>query len=274
MMDFEVLYKGEYVDLVSPKDSPYECLHEKDNVIILPIIKNKIGIRYEYCPPYFLKDNKVRNYYTVISGGKDENSIKDTAVRELREEAGIIVKKARLYRLYEGIAFVKNTDMRSSLVLIILEDYEEEKPSGDGTDNEKKSKTIWVSKNELKDLLQKENIDSLLWFISLVVEKVFVKEKLSWKEQPTPYITNPSEVEYWDNYVDGNPWAENSTDVEDLVMNAEILLKRYTEEAPEEDLTEMKFNFYYKILPLAISYLKIKGEMNVGVLEAMLMQNL
>ena len=107
-----------------------------------------------------------------------------------------------------------------------------------------------------------------------IVIQVFVKEKLSWKEQPTPYITNPSEVEYWDNYVDGNPWAGNSTDVEDLVMNAEILLKRYTEDAPEEDILEMKFNFYYKILPLAISYLKIKGEMNVGVLEAMLMQNL
>ena len=106
------------------------------------------------------------------------------------------------------------------------------------------------------------------------LEKIFVNEKLSWKEPLTPYITNPSEVEYWDNYVDDNPWTGNSIDVEDLVMNAEILLKKYTEDAPEEDIPEMKFNFYSKILPLAISYLKIKGEMNVGVLEAMLMQNL
>jgi len=273
-MDFEVLYKGEYVDLVSPKDSPYECLHEKDNVIILPIIKNKVGIRYEYCPPYFLKDNKVRNYYTVISGGKDESNIKDTAIRELREEAGILVKKARLYRLYEGIAFVKNTDTRSSLVLIVIEDYEEEKPSGDGTNNEKKSKTIWVSKDELRDLLKKENIDSLLWFIFLVVEKVFNNEKLSWKEQEVPYITNPSEVKYWDEYIDEDPWTENSRDVEDLVITAEIILKKYMEEAPKEDIPLMKTVFYYKILPLAISYLKIKGEINPGVVDAMIMQNL
>lgn len=172
MVKFKTLYKGEYLDLISPIDTPYECLHEKDNVIILPIIKNKVGIRYEYCPPYFIKEEKERNYYTVISGGKDESNSKDTAIRELYEEAGIIVKKARLYRLYEGIAFVKSTDMRSNLLLIIIEDYEKEKPSGDGTENEEKSKTLWVTLEELKEILKKDNIDSLLWFCSHIIEKV------------------------------------------------------------------------------------------------------
>lgn len=173
MVKFKTLYKGEYVDLISPIENPYECLHEKDNVIILPVIDNKIGIRYEFCPPYFIKEKKERNYYTVMSGGKEEREdIKDTSLRELREESGIVVKKAKLYRLYENIGFVKNTDMRSSLVLLIISEYEREEARGDGTENEERSKTLWVTLEELKEILKKDNIDSLLWFCSHIIKKV------------------------------------------------------------------------------------------------------
>jgi len=273
-MEFKTLYKGDYVSLISPVDTPYECLHEKDNVIILPIIENKVGIRFEYCPPYFIKD-QIRNYYTVISGGKDEDNIKDTALRELQEEAGIIIKKAKLYRLYENIGFVKNTDMRSSLVLLLISEYEKETPEGDGTKNEEKSKTLWVTIEELKEILKKDNIDSLLWFCSHVIEKVFSSnKKMAWAEPPSPYITSPTEITYWDNYIDEDPWTDDSTTVEDLVMSADIILRRYMEDAPDGDLEEMRHNYYSKIIPLAISYLKIKGSINMGVLEAMIMQNL
>lgn len=100
--------------------------------------------------------------------------------------------------------------------------------------------------------------------------------RLSWQDQRAPYISNQSEIEYWDNYIDADPWTDDSKDVEDLVMSAEIILKKYVEneDARENDIQQMKTNFYYKVLPLAISYLKIKGKINIGVIEAMIMQNL
>ena len=173
MVKFKTLYKGEYLDLISPVNTSYEFLHEKDTVIILPVIENKVGIRYEYCPPYFIKEEKERNYYTVISGGREEGEdIKDTVVRELREEAGIVVKKGKLYRLYEDIGFMKSTDMRSSLVLLMISEYDKEEIKGDGTENEEKSRTLWFTLEELKEILKKDNIDSLLWFCSHIIEKV------------------------------------------------------------------------------------------------------
>jgi hypothetical protein len=102
------------------------------------------------------------------------------------------------------------------------------------------------------------------------------RQKLSWSEQQAPYINNQAEIDYWDNYIDEDPWTDDSKDIEDLVTCAEITLKKYveSEDTPEEDIIEMKTNFYSKVLPLAISYLKIKGSINMGVLEAMIMQNL
>ena len=173
-MELKTLYKGKFVSVVSPIGIPYESLHEEDNVIILPIINNKVGIRYEFVPPYMIKDRVgVRNYYTVISGCKDEGeTCRETAIRELREEGGVKIKKAKLYKLYENIAFVKNTDMRSSLVLLLIQDYGKVEAEGDGTKSEEKSKTIWVTKEELNQIFKKDNIDSLLWFCSFIVEKI------------------------------------------------------------------------------------------------------
>jgi 8-oxo-dGTP pyrophosphatase MutT (NUDIX family) len=173
-MKFDTLYHGKFIDLISPKEYPYECLHEKDNVIIIPIIDNKVGIRSEFCPPYFVKGKTdTTNYYTVISGGKEDNEdIKDTSIRELMEEAGIIIKEAKLYRIYEDIAFVKNTDMKASLTLLLISKYDKEEAKGDGTENEDKSKTIWVTLEELDKVLKKDNIDALLFFCSLIIKQV------------------------------------------------------------------------------------------------------
>ncbi len=100
------------------------------------------------------------------------------------------------------------------------------------------------------------------------------RQVLSWSEQRAPYINNQAEIEYWNNYIDEDPWTDDSKDVEDLVMCAEILLKKYIENENIQNIPKMKTNFYFKVLPLAISYLKIEGSINMGVLEAMIMQNL
>jgi len=243
MQKFKTLYKGKFVDLISPLKDTYECINEKDNVIILPLREGKLGIRLEYCPPYWIKDiNGEELYYTVISGGKDEKDVKETALRELKEESGVTVTKGKVYRLYENIGFVKNTDCRSSLVFVNIKEYEEEKPKGDGTINEKKSKTIWVTKKELDEILTKKNIDSLLFFCSSVMRLIWNKQYvLSWVQQTTyerfkefylanqennlftclannmnRYITNPYSDENYDQHMEFV--VENEQKIQNVIV--------------------------------------------------------
>jgi len=277
-MKFDTLWEGEFISVISPKDHPYEAILEEDTCLILPIKEGKVGIRKELCPPYLVK-NKTgeKKYYTVISGGREEGEDwRDTALRELKEEAGILVRKGKLYRLFQDIPMTKLEAKHTALILLLIEEFEKEKMEGDGTIYEDKSETLWVNLEELGKILLKPNIDSLLFFCGFILKQIMksLNSKVSWQEQKAPYINNQSEIDYWDNYIDEDPWTDDAKNVEDLVMSAEITFKKYEENAISEDRISMKTNFYYEVLPLAISYLKLKGKINMGVLEAMIMQNI
>lgn len=171
-MKHKILWKGKWVSIVSPVDYDYESLHEMNGVLIIPIIYDKkiplIGIRKEFCPPYFIKGNKPENglFYTAISGGVEEGEDPyEAAFRELKEEAGIIPTSYKITEVYKEINFVKNTDALSSCYLMKIFTYDIEKPEGDGTENEEKSKTMWVSHKKLKALLKEKNIDLLFHMI-------------------------------------------------------------------------------------------------------------
>jgi 8-oxo-dGTP pyrophosphatase MutT (NUDIX family) len=184
MLNFETLWKGKWVSVISPENAPYECLHEKDIVIVFPIITeiqefgnfkapiSKIGIRKEFCPPYMVKDNSGEQlYYTVITGklDKEGESKKDAALRELEEEAGVKFTDGDISKVFEDMPVCKSTDMRATLFVVEVDKYEKHKPEGDGTENEKKSETIWVTWNELSDILKKPNIDFLLLAVERLV---------------------------------------------------------------------------------------------------------
>ncbi len=166
MKDLEVLWKGKWVSVVSPKDAPYEAVDEKDIVLVLPIINNKLGIRLETCPPYQIKDHTGESkYYTIISGkiegGED---YKQSAFRELKEEAGVELKDSNIIVVFKDLPLCKSTDMRATCVVITSDSYDYEKSRGDGTKYEKESQTTWVSYDELFSLISThQNIDSLLF---------------------------------------------------------------------------------------------------------------
>lgn len=166
-MKYKELWKGDWVSVISPVDTPYETLHEGNTVFILPIKDNRVGIRFEFCPPYMIKDpsGDFVNYYTVISGSVEEGeSYKETAIRELKEEAGIIYKDPEFYLIYENLPVCKSTDLRASCYVVKGEEYEEVEPEGDGTESEKKSQTLWVSIEDFFNILKEQtNIDVLLF---------------------------------------------------------------------------------------------------------------
>ena len=181
--DFETLWKGKWVSVVSPKKNPYECLHENNMVFVVPILNEKIGIRYELCPSYQIKAEGDENekFYTVISGCIEEGeSPKEAALRELKEEAGIEYEDGKVYIIFENVPYVKNTDARVTLIFIQLTKYKEGIAEGDGTEYEKRSEVVWVSVQELTEIIQKheQGTDFLLYTIFNMVMSWLVAQKM------------------------------------------------------------------------------------------------
>jgi 8-oxo-dGTP pyrophosphatase MutT (NUDIX family) len=163
-MEFEVLWTGKYIKIISPKDHPYEAVLEKDGVIIFPILNGQIGIRKEFCPPYFIKDKSGdKLYYTVISGQIDEGEdTSSTVMKELKEEAGISLHDFRILWSKENIPVAKITASRTNIVILEIIDYEPTAITGDGTEYEAASKTLWVTEQELEEIVKLSNTDLLL----------------------------------------------------------------------------------------------------------------
>lgn len=161
------LWKGKYGSIAHLPKYPYEAFHEPDTVMIFPIKQNgKIGIRKELCPAYLIKDTNEedRLFYTVITGKVENNeNLLHTAYRELREETGIKIKDAKILFEKKQIPVCKSMSMRNTLFILLLKEYETESPTGDGSVYEEKSESIWVTINELKQIINdNDNIDHLL----------------------------------------------------------------------------------------------------------------
>lgn len=171
--DIETLWEGDYVSVISPKDNPYEALHEKDGVHVLPLNIDtlEVYIRSEVCPPYSVKesDSSIEEYFTVISGGIEEGEQPiDAALREVEEEAGLVMLKDPLMipLTPQGIPFMKGTTQRVSTYLMLFdaENVKEIEPEGDGTEYEARSLTFPVGfeNGDIEEILKEPNCDYLL----------------------------------------------------------------------------------------------------------------
>jgi len=163
-MDFEVLWTGKYIKIISPKDHPYEAVLEKDGVIMFPILNGEIGIRKEFCPPYFIKDESGEKlYYTVMSGQIDENEdVASTIMKEMKEEAGIAMSDFRMIYFKGHIPVAKITASRTNIAVFQVLEYEPVAITGDGSEYEAASETLWVTEDELEEIVKLKNTDLLL----------------------------------------------------------------------------------------------------------------
>jgi len=174
MLDFNTLWQGKWVSIVSPKEHPYECLYENDIVCVIPMDKQtgKVGVRSEFCPPYLIKDETGEDlYYTLVTGVvEDKENVKDAAFRELKEESGADIKQVEVIDL-PALPIFKNLAMRLNIFVMKISDMEIDEAVGDGTDYESKSKTLWLSPEEIKDIvLNKENYDILFLLLYFMLE--------------------------------------------------------------------------------------------------------
>jgi 8-oxo-dGTP pyrophosphatase MutT (NUDIX family) len=177
MLEFRELWKGEYLSIVSPIKYQYEAVHEKDVITVLPVVvvKSKfvkglinyyLVIRKEVCPPYLIKDQGIDEYfYTPITGKMDKEgeSSEETMKRELIEEAGIELVDYEMILHKKKMPVCKTSDMRMDLFILLVNSFNPVEPVGDGTEMEKISTSIFVKLGEMHNIIEKPNVDFLLY---------------------------------------------------------------------------------------------------------------
>lgn len=182
----KTLYKGKYINFVTPEFSYYECVDGSDCVVVLPVMKMnaggiKYGIRKEFCPCTMVKGGKRAQTYSLITGGieKGEKPLQ-AAIRELEEEAGVVLTESADWKtLGTNIAAGKFTTIRYQIFSVVFPEQEIKTPEGDGTANEEKSETLWVTPDELKALGEDHgNLTDILLFYAVFFNNVAMQMEM------------------------------------------------------------------------------------------------
>lgn len=146
----EQLHKSEFFELV--KYNNYEFIKGRPTIAVLPVLvaDRKVILRQEYLPCWQYQEPHREMFLTSVTGCVEEDESLDTAVlRELREETGIIVtgeyKVLRGRTMYIG----KHSNMTVTPFILLLSQYAEETPTGDGSEFEAKSKHMIVNLEEI-----------------------------------------------------------------------------------------------------------------------------
>lgn len=150
----DVKYDDGYIKIIGYED--WSLVSESDVVvcIIYLIDLNKIVIRQEYIPTFKYRDGQ-EYHLTLISGTmEDGESPEETLLREIQEEAGIIIRPDF------GIEFMKPLFMtkghvnkyHAAIVQLTERDYTEVSADGDGSVAEEKSKSVKVDTKYLNSL--------------------------------------------------------------------------------------------------------------------------
>jgi 8-oxo-dGTP pyrophosphatase MutT (NUDIX family) len=143
----ETLYSDNYVKLISYED--WSMVVEKDLVIVLPYLieSNELILRYEYIPTYKYVEGQ-EYHITMLSGGIEEGETSiEAAIRELEEEAGIVLKdEKKLQQLKPVFVSKVNCNKYHMFFLPLHErDYYQVSPTGDGSKAESKSTCIKIN---------------------------------------------------------------------------------------------------------------------------------
>lgn len=163
-----ILWENKYMKVLNLDE--WTVVEEKDMVVCIPYLveENKIILRQEYIPTYNYVDGQ--NFHlTVLSGSveKDEEPSK-TIVRELEEEAGIILREDFPIEIYKSLFVSKGNTAKYHICLLTINenDYHQVIPKGDGSDSEAKSKTIKIDVKNINNLMPNDTITELLLLLT------------------------------------------------------------------------------------------------------------
>lgn len=140
----DVKFDDGYIKIISYED--WSLISESDVVvcIIYLIDLNQIIVRQEYVPTYKYRDGG-EHYLTLVSGTmEDGETPEETLLREIQEEAGIIIRDDFKIEFMKPLFMTKGhvNKYHPAIIQLTERDYNEVVASGDGSIAEKNSTSV------------------------------------------------------------------------------------------------------------------------------------
>lgn len=141
-----ILFSNDYISVVDYED--WSIIDESDMVvcIIYLIEQNQFILRNEYIPTFKYIDGQ-EYHITVLSGAvKKGESYKTALLREIEEEAGIVISPEFNIEFMKPLFVSKGNTAKyyPSIITLTERDYHEVIAKGDGSKAEKKSQTVKI----------------------------------------------------------------------------------------------------------------------------------
>ncbi len=156
----DVLYTDDHIEIIKYED--WSIIKDKDIVvcIIYLIETNQFILRHEYVPTFEYKDGQ-QMHLTVVGGGIEKGESPEKAlIREIEEEAGIVISPDYKIEMMKPLFVSKGCTSKFYPALIVLTEnqYQEVIAQGDGSKIEKMSRSIkldtkFVNKVNCSDLI-------------------------------------------------------------------------------------------------------------------------
>jgi 8-oxo-dGTP pyrophosphatase MutT (NUDIX family) len=150
----KVLFSDKNLKIVQFED--WSVIKDRDIVVCIPYLidTNQIVLRYEYIPTFKYVDGQ-EYHVTLVGGGIEVGESPEKAiVRELEEEAGIVLREDFKLEEMKPLFMTKGTSNKYYPYILTLteRDYHEVIAKGDGSKAEDLSKSVKVDVKYIKSL--------------------------------------------------------------------------------------------------------------------------
>lgn len=160
----DILYKNDFVKLINYED--YTTLVQKDCVLAVPVLieRNQLIIRKEYIPSYKYKTGQEWHLSFVGGGIELGETPEEALLRELQEEAGLVLRDNYKIEFQKPLFMFKGGSCQYHWTILYLteNDYNEVRPTTDGSKLEKMSTTTKIDLKYIDSLLASDLVTEFL----------------------------------------------------------------------------------------------------------------